>query len=122
MNEITINKVKIEFIEEELPFLVAGESATMDTMVFGFPYVYKKTAEDGKSKYCYCIIIPNKVEGVILEKNPLMRKLYQPYFIAFKKDEFHPIKGELHKFVRKENDTLIFEDDIRIEIKSATHG
>lgn len=112
MNEKTT--ITARMIDEEIPFLVAGESAWINTMVVGFPYFYKKKKK-GKYHFVPCIIIPNTV-GTVEEKNVLLSWLYKPYYIFFRKREFHPVKGKLHKLIRKEDDALVFEDNIRIKI------
>ena len=85
-------KVNITLIEEEKPFLVAGFSEITKGWVFGFPYFHKTKAEDGVSKVCPCIILPCADDGKGLPDNG-------EFDFAVKRGEFHPVRGELRKFV-----------------------
>lgn len=102
-------EVKLELIKEEREFLVAGYSLLVNDWVFGFPYFAKTNKRDGKVDSCPCIILPT-----LMGENPHLNE--GGYDIAFKKMEFHPIKGSLHRFVEARDGIYLFEDNIYFNI------
>jgi hypothetical protein len=108
--------VKLNLIEDEKPYLVAGKSTIFDSYVFGFPYFYKKKVEGTNDVgSCPCIFLPTLGEVQELNLDDGNGKK-EEYDIAFKNGEFHPIKGKLHKFVEEKDGYYIFEDNIRFNI------
>ena len=102
-------KIKLTLIEEEKPFLVAGMSELTGGLVFGFPYFHKTQSKDGVSKVCPCIILPCADDGVNLPSEG-------EYDFAVRRGEFHPIYGNLFKFVGEGDGEYLFENGIHIKV------
>lgn len=102
-------QINLTLIEEEKPFLVAGFSEVTKGWVFGFPYFHKTKSKDGISKVCPCIILPCADDGVSIPDE-------SEFDFAVKRGEFHPIRGELKKFVGESPGVYHFTDGVCIEI------
>ena len=97
--------IKMDIIEESIPYLVKGRSLRTGQTVIGFPYVYTKVNDDGQVIYCNCILVPRADDGKHLDLN-------EDYAIGFKKDEFHVISGPMHKVVSiTEQGKVVFDGD-----------
>lgn len=101
------NFVKLVVIKEEQPYLVAGKSAVTGQMVFGFPYWHKvRGPKKGVSRVVPCIILPCAQDDELIPDD-------QPYAFALGLDEFHPVIGELHRFLYEdENGNYHFDGNI----------
>ena len=98
--------IEIRLCAEAMPFLVKGVSAKTGAPVIGFPYVYMYDGEEGELKFCNCILAPT------ITKKDEPKLEIAGYDIAFTPEEFHPVKGPMHKFLRMSEDGFaIFEGD-----------
>ena len=102
----------ITLIEAEKPFLVAGFSEVTKGWVFGFPYFHKFNVEGGMSKVCPCIILPTADDGISLPDD-------SEFDFAVTRGDFHPIKGELKKFVCESAGTYHFEGGIFFDLNKS---
>lgn len=103
--------IELTLIEQEREYLVAGVSELTGKMVFGFPYYHKRVLKNGITKASPCIILPCADDGKVLSKEE-----GEKYDFVCLHGEFHPIQGKLYRFLREENETYYFENNIKFEL------
>lgn len=106
--------LEVAVFPEEYPYLYAGKSAIVDKTVVGYPYVLKKERPDGKCEYCKFLIVPTFTKTILGKKHGLIGRFIRKHWFLLPQDNFHPVIGELHRFVKMEDDqTMLFENNTR---------